>query len=347
MYDIEHTDPGLEGRDLITLQEWSVDEINETMELAGEIKRLYKSGKISSFNPLMKRTLIMLFYAPSTRTRSAFETAMTLLGGHAQHVSSSMTREGEGESRKDIARMYELYGDALGIRLLDHATDFVYGRGNAVLREFAKHSGKPVINMADDTFHPTQALADLMTVKERLGSLERRKFAITWAYANVPRGYCSIDEDALLATRLGMDVSIAHPPGFELPDDIVRAMEKNARASGAEFEITNSREDALKGASVVFPRSWITRRISEEGYTKAWDEEKGRYERYRDWRLKKSDLSLMSRDAIVTHVLPVLRGYEADDDVMDSEHSAIYQQAENGLFAKCAVLLQLMGGKNE
>jgi ornithine carbamoyltransferase len=345
MHAAEHTDPKLKGRDLITLQEWSRDEIEETLGLAEEIKRLYKSGGIHSFNPLLKRTLIMLFYAPSTRTRSAFETAMTMLGGHAQHVSSSMTREGEGESRKDIAKMYELYGDALGIRILDHATDFLYGRGNSVLRELAKHSEKPVINMADDVFHPTQALADLMTVKERLGSLEHRKFAITWAYANVPRGYCSIDEDALLATRLGMDVSIAHPPGFELPDEIVSMAEKNAKASGAEFEITNSREDALKGASVVFPRSWITRRISKEGYAKTWNEEKNRYESYRDWRLKEGDVKLMNDGAIITHVLPVLRGYEADDGVMDSERSAIYQQAENGLFAKCAVLLQLMGAE--
>lgn len=333
-----HINSALRGRDVITLQEWSMEEIDDTIELAEEIKGMYKKAKISSFSPLLKKTLIMLFYAPSTRTRSAFESAMTLLGGHAQHVSSSMTREGEGESRKDIAKMYELYGDALGIRILDHAIDFLYGEGNKIIREFAEHSEKPVINMADDMFHPTQALADFMTLKERFGSLEHRKFAITWSYADVPRGYCSIDEDALLAARMGMDLSIAHPRGFELPEEMIKAIEKNARA---DFEITDDRERALKNASVVFPRSWITKRVAEEGYTKAWDREA--YEKHRDWRLKSTDIELMEKDGIVTHVLPVLRGYEADDDVMDSERSLIYQQAENGLFAKCAVLLQLMG----
>jgi ornithine carbamoyltransferase len=336
-----HINYALRGRDIITLQEWSREEIDDTIELAEEIKEIYKRGEISSFNPLLKKTLIMLFYAPSTRTRSAFESAMTLLGGHAQHVSSSMTREGEGESRKDIAKMYELYGDALGIRILDHTIDFVYGKGNKIIREFAEHSEKPVINMADDMFHPTQALADFMTLKERFGSLEHRKFAITWSYADVPRGYCSIDEDALLATRLGMDVSIAHPKGFELPENIIKMIERNARDSGAKFEITDDRQMALRGASVVFPRSWITKRVAEEGYTKAWDREI--YEKHRDWRLKKRDIELMEKDGIVMHVLPVLRGYEADDDVMDSERSLIYPQAENGLFAKCALLLQLMG----
>lgn len=341
--EVKHMVPELRGRDLITLQDWGVKEIEETIELAEEIKSMHKNGSFLSFSPLLKKTLIMLFYAPSTRTRSAFESAMTLLGGHAQHVSSSMTREGEGESRKDVAKMYELYGDALGIRLLDHATDFVYGKGNKILREFAEHSEKPVINMADDMFHPTQALADLMTVKERFASLKSRKFAITWAYADVPRGYCSIDGDALLATRLGMDVSIAHPKGFELPENIIKRIERNARDSGAKFEITDDRQKALNGASVVFPRSWITRRIAEEGYAKTWEEEKKAYEPYKEWRLKKGDMDLMDKDAVITHVLPVLRGYEADDDLMDSERSVIYQQAENGLFAKCAVLLQVMG----
>jgi len=336
-------DVGLKGRDLITLQEWTDSEIERTLESAEEIKKIYRSGDISSFSPLMKKTLIMLFYAPSTRTRSAFETAMTLLGGHAQHVSSAMTREGEGESRKDIAKMYELYGDALGIRLLDHATDFVYGRGNKVLREFAKYSEKPVINMADDMFHPTQALADLMTVKEHFASLKHKKFTISWAYAEVPRGYCSVNEDLLLATRMGMDVCVACPDGFGLPEEIMNTAKKNAERSGGSLDLTDDRRAALKGASVVFPRSWITQRIAREGYSKTGEEEKRMYAEHRDWRLKKEDLELMERDAIVTHVLPVLRGHEADDDVMDSEHSVIYEQAENGLFAKASVLFQVMG----
>ena len=333
----------LKGRDLITTQDWSMEEIRKTMDIISKIKKDHRSGELGPFNPLLKKTLIMLFYGPSTRTRSAFETAMTLLGGHAQCINSTMTREGEGESRRDAAKMYEMYGDGLGIRILDHATDFIYGKGNEILRDFAEHSKKPVINMADDIFHPTQALADLFTIKEHFNSLQGKKFTIMWGYADVPRGYCSVNENLLLAARLGMDVCIAHPRGFELPEDIIKTAERNAQDSGGSVEITGSREEGLTGASVVFPRSWITKRISEEGYSRSWDEEKGVYEKHRDWKLKKKDIDLMKKDSIITHVLPVLRGKEADDDVMDSERSLIYPQAENGLFTKAAVLLQLLG----
>jgi len=336
--------PDLEGKDLITTQEWSVEEIRATIELARELREMYEknNGRIP-WNFLDKKTFIMLFYTPSTRTRSSFETAMTLLGGHAQFITSKMTREGEGESHKDIAKMYSIYGDGIGIRFLDHVIDFVYGRGNKVLREYAKHADVPVINMADDTFHPTQAMGDYMTVEEKLGKLQGKKYVLMWAYAQVPRGYCSINSEMLLGTRLGMDVVVAHPPGFELPDEIVKMAEENAKASGASLEFSNNYKEALEGAHVVFPRSWISQRMAKEGYSKFWEEERKIYEKYKDWRLKAEDLDLMDPSGIITHVLPVLRGHEADDEVMDSTRSVIYEQARNNLFAKAAVLLQTLG----
>lgn len=336
--------PELKGRDLITTQEWSLEEIQKTMDLARELKKLYeKNNGIIPQNFLDKRTFVMLFYAPSTRTRSAFETAMTLLGGHAQFITSKMTREGEGESHKDIAKMYSIYGDAIGIRILDHAIDFVYGRGNRVLKEYAKHADIPIINMADDTYHPTQAIGDYVTIENKLGKLQGKKYVLMWAYAPVPRGYCSINSEMLLGTRLGMDIVVAHPPGFELPEDIVKMAEENAKASGASLEFSNNYREALEGAHVVFPRSWISRKMAKEGYSNFWEEEKRIYEKYKDWRLKMEDLNLMDPKGIITHVLPVLRGYEADDEVMDSPRSIIYEQAKDNLFAKAAVLLQTIG----
>ena len=334
----------LKGKDLITTQEWSIDEIKATIELARELRKIYEknNGRIP-WNFLDKKTFIMLFYASSTRTRSAFETAMTLLGGHAQFITSSMTREGEGEKHKDIAKMYEIYGDGIGIRLLDHAIDFVYGKGNKVLREYAKYADVPIINMADDTFHPTQAMGDYMTIEEKLGKLQGKKYVLMWAYAPVPRGYCSINSEMLLGTRLGMDIVVAHPPGFELSEEIVKMAEENAKASGASLEFSNNYKEALEGAHVVFPRSWISQRMAREGYSKFWEEERKIYEKYKDWRLKMEDLGLMDSKGIITHVLPVLRGHEADDEVMDSPRSVIYEQARNNLFAKAAVLLQTLG----
>lgn len=336
--------PDLNGKDLITTQDWSLDEIIATIELARELREIYNknNGRIP-WNLLDKKTFIMLFYAPSTRTRSAFETAMTLLGGHAQYITGSMTREGEGESHKDIAKMYEIYGDGIGIRLLDHAIDFVYGRGNKLLCEYAKHADVPIINMADDTFHPTQAIGDYMTIEDKLGKLEGKKYVLMWAYAPVPRGYCSMNSEMLLGTRLGMDVIVVHPPGFELPEKIVKMAEENAKNSGGSLEFSNDYKEALEGAQVVFPRSWISRKMAKEGYKKFWEEEKKIHEKYKNWRLKMEDLDLMDPKGIITHVLPVLRGYEADDEVMDSPRSVIYEQARNNLFAKAAVLLQTLG----
>jgi ornithine carbamoyltransferase len=332
----------LKGRDLITTQEWKMEEINATIELARELRIIYeKNGGRIPWNFLDKKTFIMLFYAPSTRTRSAFETAMNLMGGQAQYITGTMTRE--GESKKDTAKMYEIFGDGIGIRLLDDAIDFVYGNGNKVLREFALHSQKPVINMADDTFHPTQALGDFMTIEDKLRNLQGKKYVLMWAYAPVPRGYCSMNSEMLLGTRLGMDMVVARPKGFDLPDEVVKMARENVKQSGGSLEFSEDYKGALSGAHVVFPRSWVSRRMAEEGYKKFWEEEKQICEKYRNWRLKKEDLDLMDRKGIITHVLPVLRGYEADDEVMDSKKSVIYEQARNNLFAKGSVLLQSLG----
>lgn len=317
-----------------------MDEIRATMELARELRTIFdKRGRLPDL--LDKKTFIMLFYAPSTRTRSAFETAMTLLNGRAQFITSEMTRE--GESRKDMAKMYEIYGDGLGIRLLDEAIDFVYGRGNKVIREFAHHSEKPVINMADDAFHPTQAIGDFLTIEDRLGNLKGKKYVLMWAYSPVPRGYCSINSEMLLGTRLAMDVVVACPEGFRLNDDVIKMAQENVREGGGSLEFSEDPREALDGANVVFPRSWISTAMAKEGYKRFWDEERRIYSEHRGWRLKLEDMELMDRRGIVTHVLPVLRGHEADDEVMDSDRSVIYEQARNGLYAKSSVLLHTLG----
>ena len=335
----------LKGRDLISSQDWSIDEINSTLELAEYLKKTYYRGGYAALPKYLDRkTFVMMFYAPSTRTRSAFETAMTILGGHAQYIEARMTRVEEGEAVKDLAKMYAIYGDAVGVRILDKAIDYVYGRGNKVLREFAKHCDSPVINMADDMFHPTQAIGDIWTIRRKLGKVEGKKYAIMWGYAPVIRGYCSVNAEALIATRFGMDVVVAHPPGYELRDNIVDMLKENVKASGGSIEFSNDYREALKDADVVFPRNWCSRKLSELGASKFGQTELENYKKYRDWRLKMEDLDLMNKHGIVTHVLPVLRGFEADNEVMDSKRSVIYEQAEDNMFAKAACLVQVMGG---
>ena len=335
----------LRGKDLITTQEWSLEELDLTIELARELKRIHQTQGVSNIpRYLDRKTFIMLFYAPSTRTRSAFEAAMTMLGGHAQYIEARMTRAIAGEAVKDIAKMYEIYGDGLGIRILDDAIDFKYGPGNAVVREYAKHAKVPVINMADDMFHPTQAIGDMMTMQEFLGDVKGKKFVIMWAYSPKIRGRCSIQADLLVATRYGMDVVLAHPEGFELDPKVLEWAERNAKESGGSLEVVHDYKEALEGAHAVFPRSWASKKLLELGKSQFGDEELKIYQKHRDWRLTAELVDLMDKHAIITHVLPVFRGHEADDKVMDSPKSVIYQQAENNMYAKAAVLVLTMGG---
>lgn len=333
----------LAGKDLITTQDWSVEELEATLKLARTLKSKYRRGRIAPI--LRDKTFFMLFYAPSTRTRAAFEAGMTYLGGHAQYIDVSTTRLGAGEAVKDVAKMYEKYGHGLGIRILDSAIDYVYGAGVSVVREYAKHSEIPVINMACCTYHPTQGLADLMTLQERLGKVRGRKYVIMWGYSKGFRGRCSIQEEALIMSRFGMDVTLAHPPGFDVDPKIIATSRSNAEETGSEFQVTNDLVQAIQGADVVFPRNWASNGLLAVGASKFGKErEQELHERYRDWTLTQDLLDKMDKNAIITHVLPVLRGEEATDEVLDGPHSVIYPQAENGMYTKMAVLALTMAG---
>jgi len=332
----------LSGRDLITTQEWSFEELETTLRTARDLKVKYRRGSVP--HVLKDKTFFMLFYAPSTRTRAAFEAGMTYLGGHAQYIDVSTTRLGSGEAAKDVAKMYEKYGHGLGVRILDSAIDYVYGAGVSVVREYAKYSEIPVINMACCTYHPTQGLADVMTTQESLGRLKGKQYVILWGYSRSFRGVCSIQEEALLFPRFGMDVVLAHPPGFEIDQKILDEARSNARVTGSEFMVTNDLATALEGAHAVFPRNWASKGLLEVGANQFGKErELELHEKYRQWTLTDDMVDKMDRKAIVTHVLPVMRGEEVTDDVIDGPHSVIYSQAENGMYAKMAVMALTMG----
>ncbi len=331
------------GKDLISTQEWSREELDFAIKFAQDIKRWYYGGHVPEL--FKNRTFFMLFYNTSTRTRASFEAAATLLGGHAQFIDFSTTRGAEGEAIKDIAKMYERFGHALGIRILESAVDYVYGRGNQVIREYARHAKIPVINMADDMYHPTQAMTDMMTLMEKFnGRVEGKKYVLMWAYSKHVRSWGSIQDEMLIATRYGMDVVLAYPPGFDLDENLVNQAKKNAEEFGGSLEITHDLKEALRDAHVVFPRSWASHRCVMEGMNRFGKErELELHERYRDWRLTMELVDLMDHRGIITHVLPVFRGEEADDEVMDSERSVIYDQAENLLYLRAAVLALVAG----
>lgn len=314
------------------------------MKLAEKLKRIRRGGKLPP-KTLERKNFFMLFWAPSTRTRAAFEAGMELLGGHAAYIDVITTRIGTGETLEDAARMYSTFGDGVGVRVLDETIDFVYGKGRRIVEQFAKAAKVPVINMACCTYHPTQAIGDIMILRKKLRNLKEKKYSITWAYSSRLRGRCSVQEELLIATRFGMDVALAYPPGFEIDPRIIETARKNAKASGGSLEESHDFAEALRDADAVFPRSWVTSELGKIGLTAfGTDTEMRIHDKYKNWKLEQKHVDeLMNKRAIITHVLPVFRGEEATDEVVEGPNSVIYEQAEDSFYAKMAVLSLTMG----
>src|SRR5581483_7082628 len=241
----------LTGRDYIETLDWSVAELEEVLAVAAELKEARRSGKAHRLLP--DKTLYMLFLDKSTRTRNAFETGMTQLGGHAVFLDSDKTQVSHGESAKDTALTLSGFGEGIAIR-----HDLAPYEGNGWIREIARWADIPVINLQCDVDHPTQTLADLMTLREHRGTdLHGLKVAMTWAYApsyarplSVPQGV------ATLFPRFGMDVVIAHPPGFDLMPEVLEKAQAAAAAAGSTITFTDSMDEAFEDADVVYPKSW-------------------------------------------------------------------------------------------
>ncbi len=238
----------LAGRDYIETIDWTVDEIDETLAVAAELKAARKEGRPHRLLP--DKTLFMLFLDKSTRTRNAFETGMTQLGGHAIFLDSDKTQVSHGESPKDTAMMLSRYGDGIAIR-----HDLAPYEGNVWMREIAKWADIPLINLQCDVDHPTQTLADLMTLREHRGeNLRGLKVAMTWAYApsyarpiSVPQGL------ATLLPRFGMDVVLAHPPGFDLMPEVMAKAEAAAKAAGSTITYRRQHGGGVRGRGRRLP----------------------------------------------------------------------------------------------
>ena len=241
----------LVGRDYIETLDWTVEEIDEALAVAGELKTAFRNGVPHRLLP--DKTLFMLFLDKSTRTRNAFESGMTQLGGHAIYLDAEKTQVAHGESPKDMGIILSRYGHGLAIR-----HDLAPYEGNAWMREIARWADIPLINLQCDVDHPTQTIADLMTLREHRGeNLRGLKVAVSWAYApsyakplSVPQGL------ATLLPRFGIDVVLAHPKGFELmPEVLEQAEAAAAEEAGATIPFTNDMDEAFAGADVVYPKS--------------------------------------------------------------------------------------------
>jgi ornithine carbamoyltransferase len=325
----------LRGRDLITLQEWTKDEIGTLLDVAFELKRDRALGRPHPY--LRDRVLAMLFFFASTRTRASFEAGMAQLGGHAQFIESRSTQIAHGDTAKEIGEILGRYNDGIAVRHCD------WGVGNAYIRDVARASRVPVLNMQCDIYHPHQALADLMTMIERFApgnqqGLRGRTATVSWACARSYQKPISVPQSlVLLLPRFGMNVRLVHPPEFALMPDIIEQAKQNARDGRAGFEIMHDFEDGIRGTDVVYAKSWGALQTTA-------DEAEGArlIAKYASWITDDRRMALAGEDAVFMHPLPADRGVEVTDSVIDGPRSAVYDQAENRLHGQKAVMALTM-----
>jgi len=320
------------GRDWITTQEWEVEEILRLLDLSAELKKRFHAGEPTLVLP--QKTIFLMFFDNSTRTRNSFEAGATQLGAHAHFISSETSQIAHGESPKDTGIILSRYGHGIAIR-----HDKVPGEGNAYQREVARWADAPVLNMQCDVDHPCQTLADLMTLKEKLGDdLTGRKIAVSWAYTRSYAKPLSVPQGLItLLTRFGMEVVLAHPPEFRLMEDQVELARENARRHGSRFSIVHDMDAAFEGADVVYPKSWGSIDLfarPEESLALA-----GRYE---SWICDEKRMRRARPGALYMHCLPADRGREVSDEVIDGPQSVVYDEAENRLHTCKALMAALM-----
>jgi len=333
----------LTKRDLLSAADLTREDLENILELAERTK-----GKRSS-QILAGKTLGLLFFDRSLRTRVSFEVAAVQLGGHCINIfadremydlepDDQAVMDGLAEeSVKDAARTLSRYVDALGIRQLRRTGSWEEDRREVLLHAYAKHATVPVVNLESTMEHPCQAIADVMTMRERLLRLQGRRITLAWTNNPLPKNIGPCHSLLQMAALSGMEVTLAHPLGYELDADVVQSATTHAERAGGNVRVVNSLEDGLRGAEVVYTRSW--------GSTKYWDDPE------RETMVKRSLQSWLidetamqtTQNALFMHPLPVRRGVGVTDAVLDGDRSVIYEQAENRVHAQKALLTHLLG----
>ena len=309
----------LRGRDLLSVADLSAAEVVRLFETAARLKAEFRATRRHVVPPLIGRTLAMLFQKPSLRTRVTFEAGMAQLGGHAIYLTHDVVL-GARESVRDVARNLDRFVDGIVVRTGPHE----------VAVELATQADIPVINGLTLREHPCQALADVFTMKERFGRLEGLAVAFVGDGNNV---YHSL---ALLGATLGMEIRLAHPPGYAPNERLVaRATELSAR-SGGRLTFTHDPLEAVRGASVVYTDAWTS--MGQEA------EAEERRDAFAGYQLNDDLLDAAGPDAVAMHCLPAHRGEEITTSVMDGPRALIWDQSENRLHVQKALLVEILAG---
>ncbi|MCH7610814.1 MAG: ornithine carbamoyltransferase [Chloroflexi bacterium] len=321
----------LRGRDLIGDLDFSKEEVQTVLEVAYDLKRKRALGEPHPY--LRDKTLAMLFFFSSTRTRGSFESGMAQLGGHAAFIESKTTQIAHGDTEREIGDIFGRYFDGIAIRHVD------WGVGNQYLNLVAEAARVPVLNMQCEIYHPFQILADLMTIQEKVGpNLRGVKMVVSWAYAASYLKPVSVPQSLILQLpRFGLDLTLAHPPEFKLRPDVMEQAQAEAKKYGTKFEVVDDMEAGFEGADVVYAKSWGPLLTTQDP-----DEGKKFQDQYKSWITDEAKMAVAGKDAIYMHPLPADRNVEVTDAVIDGPQSVVFDEAENRLHVQKAVMALTM-----
>lgn len=342
----------LKNKHFYNTLDFSQKEVNFLINLALKMKtKGYKKN-------LIGKSIAMLFFNPSLRTRLSFAAAMLKLGGLAIDLpvsdGGSYTFEFENgitmdkstkEHVKEASKVISRYCDVIGIRageLITNATESVQVptwtevKQDKVIKSFMKYATVPLINMESNVWHPCQGLGDAMTIKEKISNPKGKKFVLTWAYHPKALPMAVPNSQILAACDLGMNTVIVHPKGWDLDPQIMKTVQKRAEKAGGSLAFTNSIEEAFKNAHVVCTKSWGALK-----YYGQWEKEKEIRKNLKHWIVDDNKMSL-THNAYFMHCLPVRRNVEVTDKVIDSKQSLVVDQAENRMWAQMALLSKII-----
>lgn len=304
------------GRDFLSLNDFTTEEIYQILDLADELKKKQKNGE--EHHILKGKTLGMIFEKSSTRTRVSFEVGMYQLGGAALFLSNRDLQIGRGEPIRDTARVLSRYLDGIMIRTFEPEK----------VQELADYADIPIINALTDEEHPCQVLADLQTIREHKGDLKGLKMVY------IGDGNNMVHSLMHGCAKVGMDISVATPAGYEPMAKMVEQARTAAEAFGSKVEITEDILAAAKDADVIYTDVWAS--MGQEG------EAEKRQKAFKDYQVNAAVMAVAKPDAIVLHCLPAHRGEEITEEVLESKNSVIFDEAENRLHAQKAVMALVM-----
>ena len=304
----------MKGKDLLSIGDLTLD------EAWGIINRAIRTKKRKAMSSILTgKTLALIFEKPSLRTKVSFDVAMYQLGGHSVYLSQAEVGLGSREPIADAARTLSRYVDIIAARTFAHAT----------VESLAKYATVPVINALSDSEHPCQALADIMTIYEKKGKLERLTVAYIGDGNNVSNSLM------LACVMVGMNFRIASPKGYELPDKIVRLGLRSSKKVGAEIALLKEPREAVKGADVVYTDVWTS--MGQEA------EAEKRRKAFAGYQVDARLMRLAAKDAIFMHPLPAHHNEEVAPGIIDSKQSVVFDQAENRLHVQKAILVEILG----